>query len=159
MIFNNPDRRNALSLDMWEGISAILESFHQDESVRVVVIKGAMDKAFVSGAGISWFDDKRSNEEQVAQYAAILSRAREHLVNFDKPFITMSQRYCLDGGMTVALNADIRIASDAARFDSPAARMGFAYGYESVKHLVDLVGPSYAKEIIFRKTAVRRGGT
>jgi len=157
MIFNNPDRRNALSLDMWEGISAILESFHQDESVRVVVIKGAMDKAFVSGTGISWFDDKRSNEEQVAQYAAI--RAREHLVDFDKPFITMSHKYCLDCAMTVALNADIRIASDAARFDSPAARMGFAYGYESVKHLVDLVGPSYAKEIIFRKTAVRRGGT
>ncbi len=149
MIFNNPERRNALSLDMWEGISTILESFQQDESVRVVVMKGAGDKAFVSGADISQFDDNRSNEEQVAQYAAILSRAREHLVGLDKPFIAMIRGYCLGGGMTVALSADIRIASDDARLGSPAARMGLAYGYEGVKHLVDLVGPSYAKEIFF----------
>lgn len=149
MIFNNPERRNALSLEMWEGISTILESFERDDSVRVVVMKGAGNKAFVSGADISQFDDKRSNEEQVAQYSATLSRAREHMVALDKPLIAMIRGYCLGGGLTVALNADIRVASEDSQFGIPAARLGIAYGYESMKHLVDLVGPSFAKEMVF----------
>ena len=157
MIFNNPERRNALSLDMWEGISAILESFQRDESVRVVVMKGAGDKAFVSGADISQFDDKRSNEEQIAQYTATLSRAREHLAGIDKPLIAMIRGYCLGGGLTVALNADIRIASDDARLGIPAARLGIAYGYESMRQLVDLVGPSFAKEIAFSARRLSAG--
>ena len=149
MTFNNPERRNALSLDMWEGISAIIGSFQQDDSVRVVVMKGAGDKAFVSGADISQFDEKRSNAEQAEAYSATMSNARRQLAELDKPLIAMIRGYCLGGGLTVALNADIRIASEDSQFGVPAARLGIAYGYDAMKQLVDLVGPSFAKEIAF----------
>ena len=149
MTFNNPERRNALSLEMWEAIAMIVEEFQQDHSVRVVVMKGAGDKAFVAGADISQFDEKRSNAQQIEQYSATLSGARQRLADLDKPLIAMIRGYCLGGGLTVALNADIRIASEDSQFGVPAARLGIAYGYEAMKQLVDLVGPAFAKEIAF----------
>lgn len=149
MIFNNPGRRNALSLEMWEAIATILDSYHANDSVRVVVMKGAGDKAFVSGADISQFDKNRSNAEQAEQYSQFVSGARQKLADLEKPLIAMIKGYCLGGGLSVALNADIRIASEDSQFGIPAARLGIAYGYESLKQLVDLVGPSYAKEIVF----------
>lgn len=149
MTFNNPERRNALSLEMWEGISAIMESFQRDDAVRVVVMKGAGDKAFVSGADISQFDEKRANAEQAEAYSATMAGARRRLAELDKPLIAMIRGYCLGGGLTVALNADIRIASEDSQFGVPAARLGIAYGYDAMKQLVDLVGPSFAKEIAF----------
>lgn len=149
MTFNNPKRRNALSLEMWEGIATIIDAFQRDESVRVVVMKGAGDKAFVSGADISQFGDERSNAEQAERYGTVLAKARQQLNNLDKPLIAMIRGYCLGGGLTVALTADIRIASDDSRLGIPAARLGIAYGYESLKQLVDLVGPAHAKEIAF----------
>lgn len=149
MTFNNPARRNALSLEMWEAIAAILDSFQRDDSVRVVVMKGAGDKAFVSGADISQFKDHRSNAEQAERYSAVSSEAREKLASLDKPLIAMIRGYCLGGGLTVALNADIRIASEDSQLGIPAARLGIAYGYDSLSQLVDLIGPSFAKEIIF----------
>ena len=149
MIFNNPKRRNALSLDMWEAIAAILDSFQEDDSVRVVVMKGAGDKAFVSGADISQFEKNRSDAGQAERYSAVSASAREKLAGLDKPLIAMIQGFCLGGGLGITLNADIRIASENAQLGIPAARLGIAYGYESLKLLVDLVGPSHAKEILF----------
>jgi len=149
MIFNNPKRRNALSLEMWEAISAILDSFQQDNSVRVVVMKGAGDKAFVSGADISQFKENRNNAEQAEHYSNVSASARQKFTELDKPLIAMIQGYCLGGGLSVALNADIRIASSTAQLGVPAARLGIAYSYESLKQLVDLVGPSHTKEILF----------
>jgi enoyl-CoA hydratase/carnithine racemase len=149
MIFNNPERRNALSLEMWEAIAAILDSFQRDDAVRVVVMKGAGDKAFVSGADISQFEDQRKNAEQAERYSAMSSEARQKLASLDKPLIAMIRGYCLGGGLSVAMSADIRIASEDAQLGIPAARLGIAYGYESLEQLVNLVGPSFAKEILF----------
>ncbi len=149
MIFNNPERRNALSLEMWEAIAAILDSFQRDDSVRVVVMKGTGDKAFVSGADISQFEDQRKNAEQAERYSAMSSGARQKLAGLDKPLIAMIRGYCLGGGLSVAMSADIRIASKDAQLGIPAARLGIAYGYESLEQLVNLVGPSFAKEILF----------
>ncbi len=149
MIFNNPDRRNALSLEMWEAITAILDAFQRDDAVRVVVMKGAGDKAFVSGADISQFEDQRKNAEQAERYSAKSAGARQKLAELDKPLIAMIRGYCLGGGLSMAMGADIRIASEDAKFGIPAARLGIAYGYESLEQLVNLVGPSFAKEILF----------
>lgn len=149
MIFNNPERRNALSLEMWGGMAEILRAFEADDAVRVVVMKGAGEKAFVSGADISQFEKNRSSAEQAAEYARVSEEARRVMEGMKKPLIAMIRGYCLGGGLGVALQADIRVASDDSQFGIPAGRLGIAYGFDGLKRLVDLVGPAKAKEIMF----------
>ena len=149
MIFNNPERRNALSLEMWGGVAEILRAFEADDAVRVVVMKGAGEKAFVSGADISQFEKNRSSAEQAAEYARVSEEARRVMEGMKKPLIAMIRGYCLGGGLGVALQADIRVASDDSQFGIPAGRLGIAYGFDGLKRLVDLVGPAKAKEIMF----------
>ncbi len=148
MIFNNPARRNATSLEMWQAIADILEDFGADPAVRVVVMRGAGDKAFVSGADISQFEDQRADAEAARRYNAVADGARAAMAALDKPLIAMIRGYCLGGGVAIAMAADMRIAADDARFGIPAARLGIAYGFGYLKKLVDLVGPAYAKEIL-----------
>jgi enoyl-CoA hydratase len=149
MIFNNPERRNALSLDMWQAMPVILEEFERDPAIRVVVLKGAGDRAFVSGADISQFEKQRSSAESIAQYDKIAEAANVRLQDCRKPVIAMIHGFCIGGGVGVALLCDLRIAADTARFGVPAARLGLGYRWAGVKKLVDLVGPSFAKEIFF----------
>ncbi len=149
MTFNNPERRNALSLEMWGGMTEILRGFEADEAVRVVVMRGAGEKAFVSGADISQFAKNRSNAEQAAEYTRVSEEAKDIMAAMKKPIIAMIRGYCLGGGLGVALQADIRVASGDAQFGIPAGRLGIAYDFGSLKRLVDLVGPAKAKEILF----------
>ena len=148
MTFNNPARRNATSLEMWQAIADILEDFGADPAVRVVVMRGTGDKAFVSGADISQFEDQRADAEAARRYNRVAERARAAMAALDKPLIAMIRGYCLGGGVAIAMAADMRIAADDARFGIPAARLGIAYGFGYLKKLVDLVGPAYAKEIL-----------
>jgi enoyl-CoA hydratase len=149
VIFNNPQRRNAVSLEMWEAAAGILEQFKNDPEVRVVVFTGAGDKAFVSGADISRFESERSNEEAIAHYNTAVESANTAIFEFPKPTIAMIRGYCIGGGVGLALCCDLRICSDNSRFGVPAARLGLGYGYTGIKRLVDVVGPSFAKEIFF----------
>jgi enoyl-CoA hydratase len=149
LTFNNPERRNALSLEMWQAIDQVLEDFAADPAVRVMVMRGAGGKAFVSGADISQFEDQRKNAEQAAIYASVSDGAKRRMGSFEKPLIAMIRGFCIGGGMGVATTADIRIASADSSFGIPAAKLGLAYGFDSLKKLVDLVGPAYAKEMLF----------
>ena len=149
VIFNNPERHNAVSLDMWEATARILEEFGKDDEVRVVVLTGAGGKAFVSGADISKFENERSNEEAIARYNATVERANAAIYEYPKPTIAMIRGYCIGGGVGLALCCDMRICSDNSRFAVPAAKLGLGYGYSGLKKLVDVVGPSFAKEIFY----------
>ena len=148
MTFNNPERRNAVSYEMRMAIVEILDDFSQDDSVRVVVMKGAGDKAFVAGADISQFEKTRATPEQREQYDAASRKVQDRYAALEKPLIAMIHGYCLGGGLRTALNADIRIASDDAQFGVPAGRLGIAYDFDSVRKLVEAVGQSRAKEIL-----------
>jgi enoyl-CoA hydratase len=149
MTFNKPERRNAVSLDMWEAVPEILYRFENDPSVRVIVLKGAGDKAFVSGADISQFEQARSSEEANAHYDRVSEQASKALAECGKPTIAMIRGYCIGGGLAIAIGCDIRIATDASKFGVPAARLGVGYGAAGVKKLMSLVGPSFTKEIFF----------
>lgn len=149
MTFNKPARRNAVSLDMWEAIPAILDRFEQDPAVRVIVLKGAGDQAFVSGADISQFEKVRSSQESNAHYEAVSGEASRRLIACPKPTIAMIRGFCIGGGLAIAIGCYIRIASEGARFGIPAARLGLGYGASGVKKLMELVGPSFTKEIFF----------
>jgi len=148
LVFNNPDRRNAVSLDMWEAIPKVLEDFGADAAIRAVVLTGAGDKAFVSGADISQFEKQRSTAESVAHYDATGEKAQAALKQCDKPVIAMIRGYCIGGGLNISNLCDLRIASDDARFGIPAAKMGLGYRASSMKVLVDIVGAAYAREIM-----------
>jgi enoyl-CoA hydratase len=149
LIFNNPERRNAVSLEMWQKAGEVVAEFARDDSVRVIVLAGAGDKSFVSGADISKFEDERANADAQARYAKTSSGMRAILREVGKPTIAMIHGYCIGGGMSLALSCDLRICSDDAQFGIPAARLGIGYGMEGLRRLVELVGPSAAKEFIY----------
>jgi enoyl-CoA hydratase/carnithine racemase len=149
MTFNNPSRHNALSLEMWQGIGDILEHFAGNDEVRVVIMRGAGGKAFVSGADISEFDEKRSNSEQRDSYGQIAGRATHWLSKIEKPLIALIEGYCIGGGMATALSADIRFATPGSHFGIPAAKLGLGYEFEGLAKLARLVGPSNARDIMF----------
>ncbi|MXP65281.1 enoyl-CoA hydratase [Roseomonas sp. M0104] len=149
LTINQPEKRNAISLAMWDAIAAAAEDFAADDAVRVVVMHGAGGKAFASGADISEFDRVRADAAAQEAYGRRSSAARHKLETLRKPLIAMIQGFCIGGGYAVALMADLRIASDDSRFGIPAARLGIAYGRESLARLVALTGPALAKEILF----------
>ncbi|MEE9280522.1 MAG: enoyl-CoA hydratase [Myxococcota bacterium] len=149
VIYNNPARHNAMSMEMQQAIPVILEDFKADPEVRVVVIRGAGEKAFISGADISEFESRRSSPEAIRQYNATGGAAGASYATLDKPVIAMIQGFCMGGGLAMAMQADIRIAAEESQFGIPAARLGLGYGFGGVKALVNLVGPAYAAEILF----------
>ncbi|MDP6352878.1 MAG: enoyl-CoA hydratase [Alphaproteobacteria bacterium] len=149
MVFNNPVRHNALSLDMWRAAATVIEAFQTDDQIRVAIMTGAGDKAFVSGADISEFETQRASAEAEKEYGRVTARAMAALAAFDRPLIAMIRGYCMGGGLAMALNADIRIAAEGAKFAIPASRLGVGYGFSGLKILTDLVGPAMAKEILF----------
>ncbi|MBI3935687.1 MAG: enoyl-CoA hydratase/isomerase family protein [Betaproteobacteria bacterium] len=149
IVFNNPQKRNAMSLEMWEALGTVLDDFARDTAIRVVILKGAGEKAFISGADISEFGEKRATLAAVAAYDAASDRANRALRDCPKPTIAMIRGYCLGGGMSVAVCCDLRIASEDSRFGVPAAKLGVGYRYEALKRLADLVGPSFTGEIFY----------
>ena len=149
LVFNKPQKHNATSTDMWEAIPVILDEFEKDPAIRVIVVTGAGDKAFVSGADISEFEKARNTPEQVAYYDKIGEVANARLTKCSKPTIARIRGYCIGGGLAVSLTCDIRIASDNSKFGVPAARLGLGYRASGLKNLMNLVGPANAKEIFF----------
>ncbi|MHC4048884.1 enoyl-CoA hydratase [Bradyrhizobium sp. 25ACV] len=147
--FNNPDKRNAMSLEMWEGFGEALTSLRDDETVRVVILRGAGGKAFVSGADISQFEKTRHNAAASEEYARRSAAQRALLADYPKPTIACIEGFCLGGGMQVAMLADIRIAAHGSQFGIPAAKLGIAYGFDGLRHLVSLVGPSWARLLMY----------
>jgi len=147
--FNNPEKRNAMSLDRVEGLGHALTELRDDPDVRVVLLVGAGDKAFVSGADISQFEKTRHNAEASEEYSRKSAAQRALLADYPKPTIACIRGVCLGGGMQVAMMTDIRIASENSQFGIPAAKLGIAYGYDGLKHLVSLVGPSWARLLIY----------
>lgn len=146
--FNQPEKRNAISLEMWTALGEILEAFHHDPRVRVVVMSGAGGQAFVSGADISEFDQERGNAVQRKRYGEIAATANRWLANIEKPMIAMIEGFCIGGGLATALNADVRFATPNSTFGIPAARLGLGYELSGLKALVELVGPANARDIM-----------
>ncbi len=147
--FNNPARHNAVSLEMWQALAQIMDDFDHDDAIRVIVVTGAGGKAFVSGADISEFKEKRNSEEAAAEYAKISEAGRKALQETLKPTIAMISGYCIGGGLATALACDIRVAAEGSRFGIPAAKLGLGYAYDGISRLIDIVGPAYAREIFY----------
>ncbi len=147
--FNNPDKRNAMSLDMWDGLVAALDLLERDAGVRVLVLTGAGDKAFVSGADISQFDKVRADASAQVEYDRQTRAGRARLAAFARPVVARIRGFCLGGGLAIALMADLRIAAAESQFGIPASRLGVAYAAEMVRQLVAVVGPAHARMLLY----------
>lgn len=148
LIFDQPERHNAISVDMWRQIPDAARELDRDPDVRVVILRGAGEAAFVAGADISEFEQRRSGDN-IADYDRDNARAFAALAAIDKPVIAMIHGYCVGGGVAISLGADLRYCSADASFGIPAARLGLGYGMAGIELLAQLVGPSNAKEIFF----------
>ena len=147
--FNQPEKRNAMSMEMWAGLGEILDEFSEDSSVHVVVMTGAGNRAFVSGADISQFEKNRNSADAQREYDRATGVGRDKLNQFPKPVIARIRGYCLGGGLAIAMAADLRIASADSQFGIPAARLSIAYAPEGIRRLIDLVGPAHARMILY----------
>ncbi len=154
--FNQPEKRNAVSMEMWLGLGEILTGFEKDDTISVVVLQGAGDKAFVSGADISQFAKNRNNADAQKEYDRVTGIGRQTYHNFPKPIIAKIHGFCMGGGLAIAMATDLRIGTPDSQFGIPAARLSIAYAPDSVKRLIDLVGPAHARMILY--TARRIGG-
>ena len=148
LVFDHLERRNAVSAAMWEAIPAAAQDLDEDGDIRVVILRGAGDVAFVSGADISEFEQRRTGAG-AATYEESTGRAFGALAAISKPVLAMIHGFCVGGGMATALSADMRYAADDAVFAIPAARLGLGYHSGGIEALSALVGPATAKEIFF----------
>ena len=149
MIFNNPARRNAVSLEMWRAIPDIFDAFEHNAAIRVIVLRGAGGTAFVSGLDISEFEDEFSSSRSAASVQALTARANQRIRTSAKPTIAMIEGFCIGAGVQIAANCDLRIAADTATFAITAAKLGLGYPVASLKRLIDVVGASFVKEIFY----------
>ena len=149
VIFDSVKKHNAMSKDMWDALADAMQDFDADDSVRVIVLEGAGDKAFVSGADISRFENERANVDRIKEYGVSVNRAFESVQYALKPTIAKINGYCYGGGMGIAVCTDLRICSEDSSFCIPAAKLGVGYGQHNTKVLMDLVGPSFTKEIFY----------
>jgi enoyl-CoA hydratase/carnithine racemase len=148
IIFDHPQRRNAISAEMWRAIPAAVDKLERDAEVRVVLMRGAGEVAFVSGADISEFEKQRAGTE-VDAYDQDNAHAFLALLSLSKPLIALIHGFCVGGGCALSLTADLRYAADDAVFAIPAARLGLGYRVAGMEMLVNAVGLTAAKEIFF----------
>ena len=147
--FNQPQKRNAVSQEMWQRMPEYVRDLAADPAIRVVILRGAGDAAFVAGADISQFKDRRRNATDEEEYRRISAAGSESLATLGKPLVAMIHGFCIGGGVSIAITCDLRIAADDARFGIPAARLGLGYHYKGMEKLMGLIGPAYTKELFF----------
>lgn len=149
LVLNRPTRRNAITLEMWRALPAVLRDLASDSGIRVLVVRGAGDEAFASGADISEFERVRADGATAKRYSQVVEAADRALAAFPRPTIAMIHGFCVGGGLEVALACDLRFASLTARFGITAARLGIIYGFTSTRRLANTVGPSHARDLLF----------
>jgi enoyl-CoA hydratase len=147
--FNQPQKRNAMSVDMWHGLAQILDAFEGEEAVRAVVLTGAGNRAFISGADVSQFEEQRNNADAQRDYDALTSAGLARLAAFAKPTIARIRGFCLGEGLGIAMQCDLRIAAVDSEYGVPGAWLGIAYGFDMVSKLVSLVGPAHARMLLY----------
>lgn len=154
VIFNNPERHNAVSLEMWDALDIILEHYEADPDTRVIVLSGAGGKAFVSGADISEFEQERGSREASDRYNARVKEVYHRVEHFPKPTIAMINGHCVGGGLNLAVCSDLRFCTGTSKFAMPAAKLALGYPYDAIRRLIGAVGLATAKRLMFTAKSI-----
>ena len=147
--FNRPEKRNALTYEMWQEIPKLVEDVENDKAIKVLIIRGIDETSFAAGADISEFQTLRANAEGAKIYNEATHKAERALATMKKPSIAMIQSYCIGGGLEIALACDFRFSDTNGKFGITPAKLGLVYSLTATKQLVDIVGPAKAKYILF----------
>ena len=154
IIFNNPERHNAVSLEMWDAVEIALNAFKDNDDVRVVILSGEGGKAFVSGADISKFEKERGSKDATEHYNARLKVVYDIIENYPKPTMSMINGHCIGGGLNLAACTDIRVASAKSRFAMPAAKLALGYPFDAIRRLINAVGVASAKQLMITAKSI-----
>ena len=149
IVFSNPAKFNALTYDMWRALPEALGRFDVDPAVRVVVLAGDGDKAFVSGADISQFEDARSTDDARGKYNQAVERAYHAPSLCAKPVVAKIRGICMGGGLGLAAACGVRLAADDAVFRMPAARLGLGYNFPGIRRFVHMIGAANTADIFY----------
>ena len=149
IVFSNPARFNAMTQDMWKGLPKALTAFGEDPAVRVIVLAGDGEKAFVSGADISQFGEQRASEQARTEYNRAVEAAYVAPIFCAKPVVAKIRGICMGGGLGLAAACDLRFASDDAVFRMPAARLGIGYSFTGMRRFVQVLGAANTADIFF----------
>ena len=149
IVFNNPQRMNAMSQEMWDNAASLLDKYGSNPEVRAIVLTGAGERAFVAGADISKFETERASAEAMASYNQSVANFHDSLNVITKPTIARVNGYCIGGGLAIAIGCDIRICSEKSTFGVPAAKLGIGYKAKGIMELERLVGPAFTAEIFY----------
>ncbi len=153
-IFSNPERHNAVSLEMWDALDIILAAYEKDADIRLLVLSGAGGKAFVSGADISRFEQERGSKEATEHYNARVKKIYERIEHFSKPTIAMINGHCIGGGLNLAVCSDLRFCTESSKFAMPAAKLALGYPYHAIRRLMAAIGPAAAKQLMFTAKSI-----
>ncbi|WP_160153432.1 enoyl-CoA hydratase/isomerase family protein [Microbulbifer sp. ALW1] len=149
LVIDNPGRRNAIDAAMWRQLDKVLAELAEDSDVRVLVLRGAGERAFSTGADISELAELVAHPEQLAENNRLIQQAQARLESFPRPTIALIHGACVGGGCGLALACDYRLAADNARFGITPARLGLLYSERDTRRLHRLVGPAHCREILF----------
>jgi len=149
IIFNQPEKRNAVSFDMWKAVYDAINTLRKDDNVRVLILSGAGGKSFVAGADISKFESERASKNAVTEYNDMTKKVYDGVANFPKPTIAQIDGFCIGGGVGLAASCDMRFCGISSQFAVPAAKLGLGYEYEGINRLIQLIGPAFTKEVFF----------
>jgi enoyl-CoA hydratase/carnithine racemase len=148
IIFNNPDKLNAISLEMWEGMGKAVDLFESDPEIRVIVVSGAGGVSFIAGADVSKYEEERMGENAQEHYAQTGERGLSALYNSTKVTVAAIDGWCIGGGISVAVSCDLRYCSEKSKFGQPAMRYGIGYRYKSLRRLADIIGIPASKDML-----------
>jgi enoyl-CoA hydratase len=157
LVLNRPERRNALSAEMWRAIPDLVQGFSDDVNVRAIAVRGEGDEAFAAGADISEFAANRDDADAARRYDAMTLSSFTALQHCRKPVLAVIDGYCIGGGLALALACDVRIASDRSTFALPPARLGLAYPLSGLRQLLAAVTAARAKELLFTARRIDGG--
>jgi enoyl-CoA hydratase/carnithine racemase len=149
VVISNPAKFNAMTYDMWCDLPVVMQVFEQDPEIRIIVLSGAGEKAFVSGADITQFESRRSSGDAADQYNAATEAAYASVLGCTKPTLANIRGICMGGGLGLALNCDVRICSDDARFRMPAGRLGLGYGFNGIQRFTEVVGVAHTSDLFY----------
>ena len=147
LVFNNPAKHNAISMDMAEAVPAVMRGFEDDPEIRVIVIAGAGEKAFAAGSDISGFESVRADPQKNKHYNDVNERSYNAVYECTKPTVAMIRGYCIGGGLDFATSCDVRFCSDNAVFAVPAGKLGLGYGHEGILRFGRVIGYMRARDL------------
>jgi len=149
LTFDNPDKLNAMSLSMWHALGDVCEELARDDSLRVLTLEGAGERAFVVGADISEFGERRGDAAASAAYNDAVERAEAAVEAMPVPVLALIRGFCIGGGLAIAMRCDLRLARDDARFAITPARLGLGYGHDGIASLHARLGHAVSADLLF----------